>query len=504
MSSTNDDNQEDNIIDEPEVSKEDKKVELFSFDQLTSPLKENVARIGWDKALLVQERIIPLMLQGKDLVVQSRTGSGKTGAFALPLCMQVDPRRDEAQALILVPTRELAEQVNSVVSELIKGTGIRSIAVYGGVSYGPQIQAFKDKAHIVVATPGRIIDHLTSRRVSFTRLRFLVFDEADEMLSMGFYKSIIKILSYVPDKRKTTLFSATVPPGVATLANRFTRNPEKISLSQDSLHVENVDHTYYVVEAMYKDRALLKLIEMENPEAALIFCNTKKEVEYLGVFLQNFGYDGDFLSSDLSQKERERVMVRIRAGRLRFLVATDVAARGIDINDLGYVILYSLPQAYDHYIHRAGRTGRAGEGGAAISLVAPMEEPELKKRARHHGLNLVKMELPTDEELENRVTQRMLVMLEEKHRNLPNLEKERLARFVPISKKFTESGEYDEIMAMLFDQFYQDSIHKPLYPREEIQKENKPRNDRQRQRSPRNSKGDSRGRKRSYKKGKSR
>ncbi|MFH1999054.1 MAG: DEAD/DEAH box helicase [Planctomycetota bacterium] len=439
----------------------------FSFDDLPPSLRETVKRLGWTVPLPVQAKSIPLLLQRKDVVVQSRTGSGKTGAFLLPMCHRIEMDRETVQGLVLVPTRELAEQVYTVLKDLTEGTGIRSVAVYGGVGYKNQLDAFKDKVHIIVATPGRIIDHLTSNRVSLGKLRFLVFDEADEMLSMGFYKSIIKILSFLPDKRQTALFSATIPPGVATLATRFTRDPVHLSLSGDLIHVEEVDHVYYVVDAMYKDRALLKIIEMTNPTEALIFCNTKREVEYLGVFMQNFGYDSDFLSGDLSQKEREKVLRRLRKGQLRFCVATDVMARGIDISELGTVVLYSLPQAHDHYIHRAGRTGRAGSGGVAISLVTPLEECELERRARHFNLNLVKKDLPTDEEVEKRVTERLTVMLEEKYRSISNLEKERLARFLPLAGMLAENGESLEVVAMLFDRFYQETLHKPLYTREE-------------------------------------
>ncbi len=439
---------------------------LFRFEDLPDHLSKNVERQGWKKPLPVQEQVVPMLMGGRDVVVQSRTGSGKTAAFVLPLCQLVDTGRKTVQGLILVPTRELAEQVHTVVKELTKGTGIRSVAVYGGTSYEPQIKAFENIVHIIVATPGRMIDHLVSRRVSISRLRMLVLDEADEMLSMGFFKSITRILSFIPEKRQTCLFSATIPRGVASLAQRFTNNPEPISLSGDTLHVEKVDHIYYVADGMHKDRALLKVIEMENPEAALIFCNTKREVEYLGVFLQNFGYDGDYLSGDLSQKERDRVMGRIREGHLRFLVATDVAARGIDISEMGYVILYNLPQAQEHYIHRAGRTGRAEEGGTAISLVSVIEEIELKKRAKLHGIALIRKELPSDDELEKKVAERLRVMLEEKHRSLSNIERERLRRFLPFSRTLAESDAAEEIKAMLFDQFYQETLHKPLYPQE--------------------------------------
>ena len=436
----------------------------FRFEDLPETLKKNVERQGWTAPMPVQERVIPILLDGKDVMVQSRTGSGKTAAFTLPMCMQTDVRRDEVQGLVLVPTRELAEQVYTVVRDLIRDTQRRSVAVYGGVGYGTQIEAFKQNVHIIVATPGRMIDHLMSRRVSLSKLRLLVLDEADEMLSMGFYQAIVRIRSFLPKKVQTALFSATIPPGVASLAQRFTHKPESISLSGTTLHVEEVEHIYYVVDAMDKDRALLKIIEMENPGAALIFCNTKREVEYLGVFMKNFGYDGAYISGDLSQAERKKVMTRIRKGQLRFLAATDVAARGIDISDLGYVILYNLPQAHDNYIHRAGRTGRAGETGIAISLVTWIEEIELKKRAKRFGLQLIKREVPTDQEVETRVAERLRVMLEEKHRSLSNLEKERLKRFLPLSRTLPETG---ETVAMLLDRFYQETLHKPLYLHEE-------------------------------------
>jgi len=460
---------------EKDASRSDGK-KLFRFDDLPPRIRKNVERQKWTEPMPVQEKVIPLLLDGRDTVVQSRTGSGKTAAFAIPFCLCVDPKKDDVQSLVLVPTRELAEQVHGVCRELLEGTGIRSVAVYGGTAYGPQLDAFKKNVHVIVGTPGRIIDHLQSGRVSFKRLRFLVLDEADEMLSMGFYQSIMRILTYVPDKRQTALFSATISPGVSSLAQRFTRDPEPVTLSGDTLHVEEVDHVYYMADAMYKDRALLKIIEMENPEAALIFCNTKREVEYLGVFLQNFGYDGDYLSGDLSQNERDRVMGRIREGKLRYLVATDVAARGIDLSELGTVILYNLPQAHEHYIHRAGRTGRAGHGGTAISLVSIIEEGELKKRAERYGIKLIKKEIPTDEEVEKRVAERLNVMLEEKYRGLSNLEKERLGRFIPLARSLAGNAESHEITAMLFDRFYQETLHTPLYPRDEapVEKERTP------------------------------
>ncbi len=439
----------------------------FSFRDLPPSLARNVTRMGWKEPMPVQARAIPPLLEGRDVVVQSRTGSGKTGAFGIPLVLGVDPEKDQVQGLVLVPTRELAEQVHQVIQDLSAGTGIRTVAVYGGVGYGPQIEAFEKKVHIVVATPGRLIDHLSSRRLSLKGVRLLVLDEADEMLSMGFFPSMVRILRYLPEDRQTALFSATIPRSVQALVRRFTTDPVELFLSSDVLHVEEVEHVYYVVDAMEKDRTLLKLIEMDNPPSALIFCNTKKETEYLGAFLQNFGYDGDYLSGDLSQKERDRVMKALREGKLRFLVATDVAARGIDISDLEYVVLYSLPQAHENYIHRAGRTGRAGGGGVAVSLVSPLEELELQKRARQFGLKLLKKEPPTEEDVQRKVAERVRVMLEERFRDLTRMDQERIGRFLPLAKEMGRMEKGPDLVAMLLDRFYRETLRGPLLPPEE-------------------------------------
>lgn len=444
-----------------EKEKEKIKEISFCFEDLPPILRENIKKLGWIKPMPVQSKVAPILLDKKDLIVQSRTGSGKTGAFMIPILLQIESNKSDTQAIILVPTRELAMQVGEVASALAENTGIRCVSIYGGVSYRSQIEAIRKGAHVIVATPGRLLDHLMNRRISLKSLSHLIFDEADEMLSMGFYDSIIRIMSYIPEKRITALFSATIPPGVAKLAKKFIHNPVHISLSGDVRHVEEVDHVYYIVDPMRKDRSLLKIIEMENPEAALIFCNTKSEVEYLAKFLQNFGYDADYLSGDLSQSKRDEVMRKIREGKLRFLVATDVAARGIDISELGYVIVYDLPPAHDDYIHRAGRTGRAGEGGLAISLVSYIEEVDLKKRAEQNKLSLIKRELPTDEELQARVSERLVAMLEQKYISLSNSVKERLKRFVPLAQNLAKEDESEiNIIAMLFDLYYQDILHK--------------------------------------------
>ncbi|MBN1999467.1 DEAD/DEAH box helicase, partial [candidate division KSB1 bacterium] len=333
----------------------------MTLEQLPESLRKAASHAGWTHLMPVQARTIPYQLAGRNVMVQARTGSGKTGAFLLPMLEQLDPAQKKCQALILVPTRELARQTGNEAEILFRDSGLVTVTVYGGVGYAPQIKALKEGANIVVATPGRALDHLLKGTLSLDFLKTLIFDEADRMLSMGFYPDMKKIQNYLPKRiLYTSMFSATFPKHVIYTAHEFMHNPEFLSLSEDHTHVLETEHVYYIVPDMDKDRSLVRFIEVENPATAIIFCNTKSEVNYVATVLQRFGYDADQLSADLSQNEREKVMERVRKGVLRFLVATDVAARGIDIPDLSHVIQYEPPEDFEVYIHRAGRTGRAG------------------------------------------------------------------------------------------------------------------------------------------------
>jgi ATP-dependent RNA helicase DeaD len=338
------------------------------FEDLSNTMQAAFQRAGWTEMMQVQSMTIPYILDRRDLMVQSRTGSGKTGAYLLPMLERIDVNKPNVQALILVPTRELALQVTKEAELIFGDSNLRSVAVYGGVGYGPQLDAFRQGTQVVIGTPGRILDHLLRRSLSLDNLRILVFDEADRMLSMGFYPDMVRVKSFLPQRRiNSYMFSATYPPTVVRLSRQFLREPEFLNLSSDHVHVTDTEHIYYVVPGMEKDRSLIRVIEIENPSSALIFCNTRARVHYVSVVLQRFGYDADELSADLSQAEREKVLKRVRKGSLRFLVATDVAARGIDIPDLSHVFLYEPPEDQESYIHRAGRTGRAGASGVAIS-----------------------------------------------------------------------------------------------------------------------------------------
>jgi ATP-dependent RNA helicase DeaD len=429
---------------------------------LPQPLRQAVIRAGWSELMPVQARAIPYLLAGRDLMVQSRTGSGKTGAFILPILDRIDPKRATCQALVLAPTRELARQVAEEAKTLGGATGMRTAVVYGGVAYGPQLQAFREGAQLVVGTPGRILDHLLKRNLSLKDLRILIFDEADRMLSMGFYPDMKAIQRHLPSRRvQGGMFSATFPAHVRRLADEFLHQPDFLSLSRDHVHVTDVEHVYYVVPRMDKDRSLVRIIEVENPPSALIFCNTRARVDYVTAVLQRFGYDADELSSDLSQKAREKIMARTRKGALRFLVATDVASRGIDLPDLSHVIIYEPPDDPELYIHRAGRTGRAGGGGVAISLVDVMEQMALDRIAKRYGIEMQQWPLPSDEDVEAIVAERVTVLLEARLRDRDRLKIERMQRFEPLIHDLRQSEEGLALLTMLVDDYYQQTLHAP-------------------------------------------
>jgi ATP-dependent RNA helicase DeaD len=422
-----------------------------------------MARVNWSSLMPVQARAIPYLLAERDVMIQARTGSGKTGAFLLPLLERLDPRSATTQALILVPTRELARQVWQEAETICGAAGLRTVAMYGGVGYGPQIDALNAGAHVVVGTPGRVLDHLLKRSMSLDHLKVLIFDEADRMLSMGFYPDMKRVQRYLPNRPLTTaMFSATFPTYVLRTASEFLRQPEFISLSGDQLHVSTTEHAFYMVPGMDKDRCLVRIIEIENPASAIIFCNTKVKVAYVAVVLQRFGYDADALTSDLSQPERERVLERVRKGTLRLLIATDVAARGLDIPDLSHVIQYEPPDDLEAYIHRAGRTGRAGAAGTAISLVTAVERFELDRIGKRFAIRLHERPVPTDEEVEAVVAQRTTALLESRLRDRDKLQTERSRRFVSLARSLAESEDELPLIAMLLDDYYQQAQHSPL------------------------------------------
>lgn len=442
-------------VDEPENALPE--VSLADLPQL---LQTACAKAGWNSLMPVQSRALPYLLEGRDLMVQSRTGSGKTGTYLLPLMARLNPAMPAVQALILVPTRELAVQVEQEAKTLFKGSGFTVAAVYGGVGYGKQMEALRQGVSVVVGTPGRVLDHLLRRTLNLDHISALIFDEADRMLSIGFYPDMKEIQRYLPETSiHAMLFSATYPPHVLKLAGEFLTDPQMLSLSTTQIHVAEVQHLYCECKSMEKDRTLIKILEVENPASAIIFCNTKATVHFVTAVLQGFGFNADELSADLSQSRREDVLSRLRKGTIRFLVATDVAARGIDIPELSHVFLYEPPDDRESYIHRAGRTGRAGAAGVVISLVDIMEKMELQRIAKYFKVPLTQHMAPTDEEVAHAVGMRVTALLEARFRQLNGLECERMKRFEPLVQSIAEDPEQRHLLTLLLDDCYQKSLN---------------------------------------------
>ncbi len=430
----------------------DPPLDEITTEDLPDQVEQAMRAAGWDDLMPVQRKALPYMLDHRDLIVQSQTGSGKTGAFLLPLFELLDPDEKEQQVLILTPTRELARQIHEEFEHMKIATPetnkLEAALIYGGVSYGPQIEALEKGAQVVIGTPGRVLDHLKKKNFIAKSVRMLILDEADEMLSMGFYPDMKDIIGFLPQKRESHMFSATMPPKVRSVAREFLDDPGFLSLSSDKVSVEEMKYRYYLVSPMEKDRVMEQLLELEEPESALIFANTKREVRYLDRFLDNKGYDVDQMSGDLSQRKREKALDRLREGNLRLLVATDVAARGIDVSDLSHVFIYDVPQDHEYIIHRSGRTARAGKEGTTIVLATHEDEFELKRMANTYDIDIEKAELPEDphrtatELLENRY--------DEVKAQLDDID-----QFIPLVQELSE--ERPELLASLVTELYERS-----------------------------------------------
>ena len=412
------------------------------FDALPEPVARAVGELGWRDPTPVQERVVPVMREGHDLIVQAHTGSGKTGAFGIPLACAVDPELAACQALVLTPTRELANQVAGEVATLGRHREVRTLAVYGGVGYAQQIAGIEAGAHVIVGTPGRILDHLGAGRLDLSRVACLVLDEADELLSLGFWPDMREIHGYLPKERQSCLFSATIPERVRSLSRVFQRDPRFVSLSEEGVAPQQIQHFYVVSTAQEKESNLARILEHQDPESAIVFCNTKDDVRFVTAYLQRRGFNADQISGDLPQAAREKAMALIKAGELRFLVATDVAARGIDISDLSHVISYSAPQSTEVYVHRTGRTGRAGKAGVAISLVSGLDIGNFRQIQKVHKIEMNEMEVPSDAALAERRRDRLMVKIEQEVRAVPERERtEQIERFVPVVQALAATPE---------------------------------------------------------------
>jgi ATP-dependent RNA helicase DeaD len=420
------------------------------FESLPDDVKQGVADLGWKEPMPVQALAIPAMQRGVDLIVQARTGSGKTGAFGLPIVCRVDASLAQPQALVMAPTRELANQISKEITILGKHRGVRCLPIYGGVGYGAQLEGLKEGAHVIVGTPGRMLDHLGAGRLRFDAIKIVVFDEADELLSLGFWPDMKEIRSYLPDRRQNCLFSATIPEKVLALSRAFLHEPEFLSLVEGHASPTEIEHFYYVTTAQEKEANLRRILEYEDPESAIIFCNTKDDVRYVTSFLQRHGFDADQISGDLAQAAREKAMARIKAGELRFLVATDVAARGIDISDLSHVIAYAAPESAEVYVHRTGRTGRAGKAGVAISLVSGLDIGNFRNLQKINRIPIQERKLPSDEDIVERIRERLSVKVEQEIRHIPTREREwQIDRLVGLVKTLAATDEGQRELAAI-------------------------------------------------------
>jgi len=379
-----------------------------------------IDEMGWESPTPVQRDSFPLVIAGHDVIVQSRTGTGKTGAFGIPLVDRLLSEDGDEQALVLAPTRELALQSAREISKLGAHRHIDTVAVYGGASMERQIQALEKGARVISGTPGRVLDHLSRGTIEASRIRVLVLDEADEMLSMGFAKELHAILEKLPKDRQTLLFSATVDRAIKRVAEKHMRDPHFLGLSGDHVGALGIEHFVYMVSGVGRVANLITILETEDPESALIFCNTKAETEEVASALQRAGFSAEWLTGDRPQREREEVLGRVRNEELRFLVATDVAARGIDVSHLTHVINFSLPENVEQYVHRTGRTGRAGRTGTAISLVGPTELGILYYLRLQYRIFPVERTLPSEGEQRTRQEADRIAMIDAAYRKPPS------------------------------------------------------------------------------------
>ncbi len=378
--------------------------ENLKFEELNVDEKilKAIGDMGFEEASPIQAKAIPVVLEGKDIVGQAQTGTGKTAAYGIPMLQSIDPKLKCVQAVVLCPTRELAIQVADEIRKLAKYmSSIKVLPVYGGQEIVRQIKSLKTGVQIVVGTPGRVMDHMRRKTVKFDKVKMVILDEADEMLDMGFREDMETILTQMPEERQTVMFSATMPKAIMDIARTFQNDAEVIKVVRKELTVENIEQYYFEVRSKNKDEILSRLIDIYNPKLSVVFCNTKKQVDDLISELKGRGYFADGIHGDMKQAQRDRVMNDFRKGKTEILIATDVAARGIDVDDVDIVFNYDLPQDEEYYVHRIGRTGRAGRAGLAFSFVTGKEIYKLKDIERYCKTKIMARQIPSLDDVKN-------------------------------------------------------------------------------------------------------
>jgi ATP-dependent RNA helicase DeaD len=422
-----------------------------SFDDLglSEGVRRAVADRGYTKPTPVQSAAFRPIRDGKDVIVRSKTGTGKTAAFGIPILERIPDGRRKASALIMTPTRELALQVAEEMTALAKHRDLKVVTVYGGASIGDQRDVLEAGAEIVVGTPGRIYDFIRRKTLRLDEAVVCCLDEADEMLNMGFFEEVTRILDHLPEDCQQLLFSATVPADIEQIIREYLTSPETILLSGDEYTVENIHNVMYpAVDAYPKPRNLLYMIEIEEPEAAIVFCNTRTDTSLVTAVLNRNGYDAELLNGDLPQKERERVMAKVKRGEVRFMVATDIAARGIDISDLSHVINYSLPEDPAVFLHRVGRTGRIGKKGTSLSIVSGGDIHTLSVLQKKYGIVFEEKKLPTPEEARKVWTDRHVAELKEA------MSTSIFEAFIPLAQELRTRQDGDWLVSFALKYFF--------------------------------------------------
>ena len=406
----------------------------FEEMELNNKILRAVRDMGFEEPSPIQARAIPLEREGKDIIGQAQTGTGKTAAFGIPLLEKVDPKSRKLQAIVLCPTRELAIQVAEEIRRLAKYMhGVKVLPVYGGQEIVRQTRSLKDGVQIVIGTPGRVMDHMRRKTIKTAAIHTVVLDEADEMLNMGFLEDMETILSQLPQERQTLMFSATMPQEIMDIARRFQKDPEVVKVVKKELTVPKVTQYYYDVKPKNKVEVLCRLLDMYSPKLSIVFCNTKKQVDELVEDLQGRGYFAEGLHGDLKQSQRDKVMNGFRTGRTEILVATDVAARGIDVGNVEAVFNYDIPQDDEYYVHRIGRTGRAGKEGRAFSLVVGREVYKLREIQRYCRTKIIPQAIPSLDDITDIRMEKVLDQVTE------IIEKEDLTEMIDaVSKKILE------------------------------------------------------------------
>lgn len=409
----------------------------FEDMNLSPEICQAVLDMGFEEATPIQSQAIPLVRAGKDIIGQSQTGTGKTAAFGIPCLERIQPDDRRLQALILCPTRELAIQVSEEFRKLLKyKDNIRVVPIYGGQPIDRQILALKKGAQVVIGTPGRVMDHMRRRTLKMDTVQMMILDEADEMLDMGFREDIETILVKIPKDHQTLLFSATLSPEILDITKRFQRDPEFIKIVRKELTVPNIEQYYFDVREKTKLEALTRIIDIYMPNLAMVFCNTKKRVDDLVELLQGRGYFAEGLHGDLKQAQRDKVMQKFRNGTIEILVATDVAARGIDVDDIDIVFNYDVPQDEEYYVHRIGRTGRAGRKGKAFTFCVGKEIYKLRDIMRYTKTKIVQQKLPTLSDVEEIKTNIFLEKIKD------SIQEGHLTKYVNLVERLIEE-EYD-------------------------------------------------------------